>query len=91
MIPLALTSNNWSVKKLGGKAWAKLHKLVYAAAIFTAAHYLWLQLQDGDGMGEPLTYLGIFIVLLALRVPKVKAAVFRGAKKRPVLTGNGAP
>ena len=80
LVPLALTSNNWSVKKLGGKAWAKLHKVVYAAAPLAAAHYLWLQLDDD--LGEPLAYLGIFIVLLALRVPKVKAAVFRPFRRR---------
>ena len=76
LVPLALTSNNWSVKKLGGKAWMKLHKVVYAIAIFAAVHFLWLQ--RGDDMTEPLVYLGIFIALLALRVPAIRARVFRG-------------
>lgn len=77
LIPLALTSNNWSVKKLGGKAWLKLHKLVYAIAIFAPVHFFWLK---RGNKAEPLVYLGIFIVLLALRTPKIRAVVFRGRK-----------
>ena len=78
LVPLALTSSNWSVKKLGGKAWLKLHKLVYAVALFAPVHFLWLK--RGDDLTEPLAYLGIFALLLAMRIPKVKAALFRGRK-----------
>ena len=78
LVPLALTSSNWSVKKLGGKAWLKLHKLVYAVALFAPVHFLWLK--RGDDLTEPLVYLGIFALLLAMRIPKVKAALFRGRK-----------
>ena len=77
LIPLAATSTNWSVKKLGGKAWLKLHKLVYAIAILAPVHFFWLK---RGNKAEPLVYLAIFAVLLALRIPKVKAAVFRGKK-----------
>jgi len=42
MIPLALTSNNLSLRKMGAGAWRKLHKMTYPIAIFGAAHYLWL-------------------------------------------------
>lgn len=77
LIPLALTSNNWSVKKLGGKAWLKLHRLVYAISLFAPLHFLWLK---RGNKAEPLVYLGIFAVLLALRIPRVRAAVFRGRK-----------
>ena len=79
LVPLAATSNNWSVKKFGGKAWLKLHKLVYAAVLFAAAHYLWLN----DDWAEPLVYLGVFAVLLVLRIPKIRAAVFRGKSAPP--------
>ena len=78
LVPLAVTSNNWSVKKLGGKAWLKLHKLVYPIALFAAVHFLWLK--RGNDLTEPLVYLGIFLILLAMRVPKVRAVVFRGKK-----------
>ena len=77
LVPLALTSNNWSVKKLGGQAWLKLHRLVYAIALFAPLHFLWLK---RGNKAEPLVYLGIFLVLLALRIPKVRAVVFRGGK-----------
>ena len=78
LVPLALTSSNWSVKKIGGKAWLKLHKLVYAVALFAPVHFLWLK--RGDDLTEPLAYLGIFALLLAMRIPKVKTALFRGRK-----------
>ncbi len=65
LIPLGLTSNNWSVRKLGPLAWRKLHKLVYPAAILGAVHYLWLA--KGFQI-EPLVYLVVILGLLALRL-----------------------
>ena len=41
LIPLALTSTNAMVKRLGGKTWQKLHQLVYLAAVIGMLHYLW--------------------------------------------------
>jgi sulfoxide reductase heme-binding subunit YedZ len=64
LIPLAVTSNNWSVRKLGGIAWRKLHRLVYPAALLGAVHYVWLA--KGFQV-EPLVYLGVIIALIALR------------------------
>ena len=73
LIPLAVTSNNWSVRKLGPIRWRRLHQLGYAAAILGAVH--WVMLAKGFQI-EPLIYLGIVLLLLALRVPKaVKRAV----------------
>jgi sulfoxide reductase heme-binding subunit YedZ len=40
LIPLALTSNDWAVKKLK-RSWAKLHKLIYVIAILAILHYFW--------------------------------------------------
>lgn len=73
LIPLGLTSNNWSVRKLGPVAWRKLHKLVYPAAILGAVHYLWLA--KGFQI-EPLVYLFVIVGLLALRMapPKSRSA-----------------
>ena len=42
MIPLAVTSNNWSVRRIGPKAWSRLHMLTYGIAIAGAVHYLLL-------------------------------------------------
>ena len=65
MIPLALTSNNWSLRKLGGAAWRKLHKLTYPVAVLGAIHYLWLV--KGFQI-EPIVYLGLILGLLAARM-----------------------
>jgi len=75
LLPLAVTSNRWSVKKLAAR-WASLHRWVYFAAVLAVIHYVWLA--KGDRI-EPLVYLGIVLVLLAyrllglLRVPKSAA------------------
>lgn len=66
LVPLALTSNNWSVRKLG-PAWRNLHKLVYVAAILGAVHYIML---SKVWEVEPLAYLAAILGLLALRLPK---------------------
>ena len=41
LLPLAATSTNWAIRKLGGKRWAQLHKLVYVAAVCGIIHYWW--------------------------------------------------
>lgn len=64
LIPLALTSNNWSVRRLG-RNWRRLHQLVYPIAILGAVHYIWLA--KGFQI-EPLVYLGLILGLLATRV-----------------------
>ncbi len=65
MIPLAITSNNLSLRKLGPKRWKRLHQLTYAAALLGALHYV--MLAKGFQL-EPLIYLGIVLLLLAARV-----------------------
>lgn len=63
LLPLAATSNNLSVRKLGPR-WRRLHRLVYPAAILGGVHYVMLQ---KTWQPEPLTYLGIILALLAWR------------------------
>ena len=65
MIPLAVTSNNWSIRKLGPKAWRRLHQLTYAAAVLGAVHFVIL---SKGFQFEPLIYLGIIVGLLATRI-----------------------
>ncbi|QHQ36101.1 protein-methionine-sulfoxide reductase heme-binding subunit MsrQ [Algicella marina] len=61
LVPLAVTSNGWSVRRLGGAAWAKLHRLVYPAAVLAALHYIWLV---KAWPLEPMVYgVGIAILL----------------------------
>ena len=71
MIPLAVTSNNLSVRKMGAMAWRKLHKLTYLIAVLGAVHYLWLV--RGFQL-EPIIYLIVIVGLLALRVQKRRKA-----------------
>ena len=66
LIPLALTSNNWSIRKLGPLRWRRLHQLSYAAALLGAVH--WIMLERGWQL-EPLIYLGIVVTLLIARIP----------------------
>ena len=71
LLPLAATSNNWSVRRLG-PSWRKLHKLVYPAALLGALHYV--MLAKGFQI-EPLIYLSVILGLLAtrLRLPSLLA------------------
>lgn len=68
MVPLAVTSNNASIKRMGVAGWRKLHKLTYLAAIAGALHYVWLV---KGWQIEPLIYMAVVIGLLCLRI-KVK-------------------
>ena len=68
LVPLAATSTNAMVRRLGPLRWRKLHRVVYAAAICGALHFLWLVKAD---LREPLIYTGILIILLAARLPAV--------------------
>lgn len=65
LLPLALTSNNWSVRRLGPR-WRQLHKLTYMAVLLGAVHFV--MLRKGFQI-EPLLYLGAILILLALRLP----------------------
>lgn len=65
LIPLAATSNNLAVRKLGPMRWRKLHKLVYPAAALGGLHYVWLV--KGFQI-EPLIYLAAIVGLVAMRL-----------------------
>lgn len=65
MIPLAITSTNKMVKRLGGKRWNQLHKTVYLAGILGALHYYLLVKSDKR---IPLAFAGVLAILLAYRI-----------------------
>jgi sulfoxide reductase heme-binding subunit YedZ len=65
LIPLAATSNNFAIRRLGGQAWARLHRLVYVAAIGAALHFL---LVVKSWPPEPLVYGAIILALLGYRL-----------------------
>jgi sulfoxide reductase heme-binding subunit YedZ len=65
MIPLAITSTNKMIKRIGGKRWNRLHQLVYAAGIAGALHY-WLLVKSDTRL--PLTFAFVILLLLAHRL-----------------------
>jgi methionine sulfoxide reductase heme-binding subunit len=65
LVPLALTSTNAAIKRLGGQAWARLHRLVYVAAIGAALHFV---LVVKSWPLEPLVYAAIVVALLGYRL-----------------------
>ena len=64
LIPLAATSNNASVKRLGAASWRKLHKLAYPIAVLGAVHYIMVQKVWEI---EPSVYLAVVLGLIVLR------------------------
>jgi sulfoxide reductase heme-binding subunit YedZ len=67
MVPLAITSTAGWIRRLGGKNWQRLHRLVYLCAIAGVIHYYWLVKSD---VRLPVMYGVILTVLLALRLVK---------------------
>ena len=65
LLPLAITSNQWSMKKLR-KNWKRLHQLVYLAGVLVVIHYIWLVKSD---IRQPLMFGAFLTLLLALRIP----------------------
>lgn len=67
LIPLAFTSTNKMLRKLGFKLWKKIHYLIYPAAILSSFHFYMLVRADKT---EPMIYMGIIIILLLQRIIK---------------------
>ncbi len=65
LLPLALTSTNGMVRRLGGKRWQRLHQLVYIIAILGVVHFWWLVKSD---ITEPLIYAIVLALLLGYRL-----------------------
>jgi methionine sulfoxide reductase heme-binding subunit len=65
LVPLAVTSNSTSIRRLGGAAWARLHKLVYVAISAAALHFVMLVKVWAV---EPLVYAAIVATLLGYRL-----------------------
>lgn len=64
LLPLAVTSNNLSIRRLGGQSWRKLHKLVYPAAILVGMHWVWAVKVNER---EPFFWLAVILAILASR------------------------
>ncbi len=91
MVPLALTSTSWSIRKLGGKRWQTLHRLVYFSAMAGVIHYIWLVKAD---LHKPLEYAFVLSLLLGYRtvtwlVPKSQPKKPRTAPARDIEASQG--
>lgn len=64
MVPLALTSTKWAIRKMG-RRWQTLHRLVYVSAAAAVVHFIWKEKVIID---ETLMYAAILVALLAIRV-----------------------
>lgn len=88
MLPLAITSTGGWIRRLGGKRWQWLHRLIYFSALAGVIHYWWLVKSD---IRKPATYAAILAVLLLYRIivwtlPSQKP----GAAPRKLVTAESA-
>jgi len=65
MVPLAITSTAGSIRRLGGRRWNRLHRLIYLTAVAGVIHYWWLVKAD---ILHPAIYASLVAILLGLRV-----------------------
>jgi methionine sulfoxide reductase heme-binding subunit len=80
MLPLALTSTAGMIRRLGGRAWRRLHRLVYLAAAAGVVHYWWLVKAD---IRRPRNYAVLVAALLAYRlVVSVRARPVTGSARQ---------
>ena len=66
LIPLAATSTNGMIKRLGGKRWQWLHKLIYVIAPLAVLHFWWMK-SAKNNLAQPTLFLVIVALLLGLR------------------------
>jgi sulfoxide reductase heme-binding subunit YedZ len=64
LLPLALTSTKWAIRKMGGKNWNRLHMLIYVAALTAMVHYWW---KVKTGVISPAPYTLVILILLGVR------------------------
>ena len=76
MAPLAITSTAGWIRRLGGRRWQLLHRLVYVSAVAGVVHYYWLVKSD---IRKPVLYASLVLLLLAYRAV---AAIRRSAGSR---------
>jgi len=65
MLPLAITSTNAMIRRLGGRRWQNLHKLIYVIGPLAVLHFWWMVKRD---LTEPVIYAAILTILLGYRL-----------------------
>jgi sulfoxide reductase heme-binding subunit YedZ len=71
MLPLAVTSTKGWIRRMGGKRWQQLHRLVYVSALAGVVHYYWLVKSD---IRLPAMYAAMVAVLLGARLLALRKA-----------------
>ena len=80
LVPLAATSTTGMIKRLGGAAWRRLHRLVYVAAALGVLHYIWLAKKV---LIQPWVYAALLALLLGVRAADALRRLAR--RRRPAL------
>ena len=81
LVPLAVTSTNAMVRRLGGAAWRRLHRLVYVIGVLAALHFLWLAKK---GRTDQYVYAAILSLLLGIRLWDALRRAWRKRRLRQV-------
>ena len=89
MAPLAITSTAGMIRRLGGKQWNRLHRLIYATAVLGVVHYWWLVKAD---IRRPQAYAAVVVLVLTLRAywKQVRAVQTGDRRARLVLSATSA-
>jgi len=86
LCPLAVTSTTGMIKRMGGVAWRRLHRLAYVAAVLGALHYIWLAKKV---LLAPKVYAAVLVLLLAIRaVDAARRYLRRRATARALVLGS---
>jgi sulfoxide reductase heme-binding subunit YedZ len=84
MAPLAVTSTAGWIRRLGGKRWQKLHRLIYVSAIAGVVHYYWLVKSD---IRWPLFYGGLVVLLFVYRAVAAYTPLLSQGRKNNSASG----
>jgi sulfoxide reductase heme-binding subunit YedZ len=79
LVPLAITSTAGWIRRLGGRRWQGLHRLIYLSAAAAVVHYYWLVKSD---IRMPVFYGALFVLLMVWRWAAVRRSA--GSRTRPV-------
>lgn len=78
LLPLAVTSTDGWVRRLGFRTWKRVHRLAYLAAALAVVHFAWRVKAD---LRRPLLFAAVFLLLLAARLPAWVRRARRGARQ----------
>ncbi len=67
LLPMAMTSTNRMIQRLGGKRWARLHQSIYLVALLALLHFFWMKAAKHN-FAQPILFAGIVSLLLGLRI-----------------------